>query len=151
MELRAKLDDRPDRLWEEYPALLEFLRSQNVRDNDVFVYHWSHLALYSDLQLTPPHRFVLADSHEMFFPSQASRIRAAFEQAPYRYVVSDLGALGFNNEDCSELEQKYGMPMQLPTSVTERYPFTLPIMFRSGTLCVHERPSQSGPLSRNSS
>ncbi len=139
IRLRAKLEDRPDQLWEEYPAVVDFLRTQNVREQDVFVYHWSQLCLYSDLGLMPPHRYVIADSHEVLFPSQATRMRNAIDRSPYRFVVTDLGSIGVTAKQADRLVGKSSLPTLLPTSASTRFPFNLPIVFRSGTLCVHER------------
>ena len=139
ISLRPKLDARPDELWKEYPAVVEFLRSQNVSNTDVFVYHWSQLSLYSDLNLTPPHRYVITDSHEALFPKQANRIQEAIAQSSFRFVVTDLGSLGITTEQADKLVNSGNLPMQLSDAVSNRFPFTLPIVFRSGTLCVHER------------
>lgn len=139
IELGAALQPGDDQGWNNYPGLVEYLQSQSVSDQDVEVYHSRLLSLYLDLGLRPPHRYALPDVHRAFFSSRSLEISETIQRSRYRFVVTDLRTLGVTTADLARLAERSSPNMQLPSMWAQRYPFTLPVLFRSGPFCVHKR------------
>jgi hypothetical protein len=141
---RATFQARPGPYWSYYPALIQFLREQNVRGTDVLVYSSMLVPLYRDLELRPPTRYVLTDVQRGFFRSRQDEIRDAIGASPHKYIVSDISETGLSPTQLEPSDLATGLPPDFPTRLLKRFPATQPVIFRSGWFVVHAARDSDG-------
>jgi hypothetical protein len=84
--------------------------------------------------------------HELliFFPERNEEIRAALEQSGHRFVVTDLASSGLSRQQAVEIgrDGPLAPPPAFQALPTDRYPWSQPVVYRSGTYLVHriDRP-----------
>jgi hypothetical protein len=133
--------------WVHLARVAEFLREQGVRDGELTCYHRGTTPLYLELGVRPATRLVWVDILVHFFPGHADRMRAELSQSGQRYVVSDLrvaspkGLAGNGRTD-----QTPALPPNFPGDWATRYPWSEPVVFRSGRYLVHRVTGPVGTL-----
>jgi hypothetical protein len=112
------------------------LRSRcGVRDGELTCYHNTTHPLYLDLNLKPSTRFLHYATVFDAFPSRRGEVRRELEASGQRYVVSDLLAVGVQVP--SPLSDPLKLPAEFPRYWVKVFPWTQPIIYRSGRYLVH--------------
>ncbi|QDV50546.1 hypothetical protein [Gimesia fumaroli] len=130
--------------WEDLEAVKQYLKTQDLKDEDLHCYNSTLVYLYPELSVKPATRFVFFDSVLIFCPNHRNELYAAVKESPQKFVVTDLIDSGFNRDSAlaksSSSEQL--TPPQYPVSLKGAYPWSHPVVFRSGRYLVHkiERP-----------
>jgi hypothetical protein len=135
--------DNPDR--EDLDRIAEFLRRNDVHGRDVCLYNSDLVSLYETLGVDPPIRFVYVFELLVFFPDRSDEIGRALEQSGHRFVVTDLVSCGLSRRLAEEIgpEGPLAPPPVYERLATESYPWSEPVVYRSGTYLVHR---VDGPL-----
>ena len=79
--------------WPDLRGAINFLREKGAGDREVTCWHWSGIALYTELAIEPSTRFVFPGSRMGYFPTFNRIIADEVMHSPQRYVVIDLLAL----------------------------------------------------------
>lgn len=137
--IRNQLARIPFPDWEDLDHVAAFLKSQQARDREVTCFSNDMVHLYLDLNLEPSTRYVYTQTYIEFFPSRRPLIFEDLEKSPQRFVLSNLMAGGLLASQAKEIgpEGPAGYPPAFPENLKSKYPWRLPIAFRSGTLIVH--------------
>ena len=151
---KAKLQDKlallpnPHRVHLERVA--DFLSQQKPERNAVNVLNSDLVSLYSRLDLRPPTRFVYVWELLLYFPQQRDEIMAALASSGQRYVVSDLVSCGMSIADAWAIgpDGPQAPPPKYQVGRRGKYPWSHPVVFRSGPYLVHKI---SGSIGRPSS
>ena len=144
--VRDQLKLLPTPKWQDMQRVAEYLREQGVRDGEVTCYNNCLVHLYLDLGLRPPTRFVFLEQLFFLFPDQVPTFLDAFSESPRRYVVTDLVASGLSPEDKFEVGSAgpLSLPPDFPRDLKKDFPWSYPIVFRSGSILVHDTSSSTG-------
>lgn len=123
----------------------EYLRRQDASGHDVCCYSSDLIGLYSELDLDPPTRFVYLQELLIYFPDRREEMLQALCESGHRFVVTDLVGCGMT---CEQAEQvgptgPLGPPPGYP-AVSGVYPWSCPVVYRSGTYLVHRVEDTAG-------
>ncbi len=131
--------------WEDMHHVTEYLRQQNLKDGELTCYNNDLVYLYNDLGLTPSTRYVYLETLFVFFPDRMSEMRRAVAQSRHKFVVSDMTAVGVPYAIAQRGPNgwKTELPETFPPELRGRFPWSYPIVFRSGNMLVHRVPSKS--------
>jgi hypothetical protein len=141
-ELRNRLQlthisHTPD--WVALQEVADFLRRQELSDGELTCCNGSALSLYLDLDVKPPTPFVHFDMLFRYFPGHVEEVRDQLNASPQRFVVTDLQYA--RNVWGRPLEVPADTPLALPRDFPEEwarhYPWSEPMVFRSGRYLVH--------------
>jgi hypothetical protein len=125
----------------------EYLRSRGVRDGEVCVYEYSAMRLYWDLDIAPPCRFICPRIYALrFFVDRRDEIRRLLEESPQRFLVTDLVMDRMSETDANAVgpDGLHAPPPAWPQNVPPGlYPWSHPVVFRSGRYLVHRL---AGPM-----
>lgn len=88
-ELRARLSLFPRMSSADLARVEAFLRQQNVRDGEVACWAPRSNALYADLGIRPPTRYLLMHLNLRVFVNQRERMWEEIAASPQRFVVCD--------------------------------------------------------------
>ena len=151
---RAKLQDRlallpnPHRWHLERVA--EFLSQKQPGRNELNILNSDVVGLYARLNLRPPTRFVYVWELLLYFPQQRELIMSELANSGHRYVVSDLVSCGMSLGDAWEVgpDGPHSPPPKYRANQRGRYPWSHPVIYRSGPYMVHE---VTGPIGKPSS
>ncbi len=141
---KAKLQDKlallPNLHRMHLERVAEFLSQQKPDRNDVNMLNSDLVSLYSRLDLRPPTRFVYLWELLLYFPQQRDEIMAALESSGHRFVVSDLVSCGMAPADAWEIGPNgpHAPPPKFQAGRRGKYPWSHPVVFRSGPYLVHE-------------
>ena len=96
--------------------------------------------MYLELGLRPSTRFVFPDNVVSVFARHRAEVCAELAASRQRFVVSDLSIVGFSDADLAEWESAgaSGLPPGFPDAARRLFPWTEPIVFRSGRYSVHQ-------------
>jgi len=126
----------PANNWDELRELAEELRRREVTDGDVIAWDDAPHAVYRLVPTRPGFRFMHVRAMMSLGPEQEETIleELAVALPKARYVVSDLQRVGF--EDPTEIADRNAvgsdlLPPSLHARVRARFPFTLPVVFRT--------------------
>jgi len=143
----------------ELHDVAQYLRNRGVRDGEVCAYEYSAMRLYWDLDLAPPCRFVCPRIYAFrFFPARRDDIHQLLAQSPQRFVVTDLVMDGMSEADANGIgpDGPHSPPPKWPREVPKgtrsltrlgsprMYPWSHPVVFRSGRYLVHELDGPMG-------
>jgi hypothetical protein len=135
-------------MFRELEAVAAYLRSRGVGDGELTCWNNSPHVLYRELDVKPAIPYMQVDTVLILFPDKEERIRQQLESSRQRFVVSDLQALLVYTEP-AHAEQP-GRPLALPPGFPPAwascFPWSEPIVFRSGRYLVHEVNGPPGPL-----
>ena len=146
----AKLQDRlahfsnPRRVHLE--RIAEFLRSRVTQDAEVGIFNSDLVGLYQRLNLRPPTRFVYLMELLVYFPEQRAEMMAELESSQHRFVVTDLASCGMPLRQSLEVgpDGPNAPPPTYRPALAGQYPWSHPVVFRSGPYLVHEISGQLG-------
>ncbi len=138
--------DNPNR--EDLARVAEFLRRNGAAGPDVCCYNSDLVSLYQVLHLQPPMRFVYLHELLVFFPDRNDEIAAALEQSGQRFVVTDLVSCGMPRAQAEEIgpDGPLAPPPTYPRNRSNSYPWSHPVVFRSGTYLVHRIDGPPGDV-----
>jgi hypothetical protein len=125
--------------WVDLQRIAAELRRLGVRDRELTCYSLSTLSLYLDLGVEPATRFVMLTACLAFFPAHRDEIYAEVASSPQRYVVSDLQDLGFSPKQAR-------LSVRLGPNLAKIYPWSQPVVFRSGRYLIHRVNRPEGPV-----
>ena len=130
--------------WEDLDAVRQYLQSQNLKDGQLHCYNSTLVYLYPELSIKPATRFVFFDSVLIFCPHHRKELYAAINDSPQEFIVTDLIDSGFGREAAlaTSSDPDQITPPDYPVSLKGAYPWSNPVVFRSGRYLVHqvERP-----------
>ncbi|MBN72348.1 MAG: hypothetical protein CME32_24085 [Gimesia sp.] len=143
-ELKSKLALLVQVDWEDLAAVREYLAKQQLKDRELHCYNSTLIYLYPELGLQPATRFGFFDSVLVFCRKHRGELHQAIQDSPQKFIVTDLIESGFNRETALATAEGPGknVPPQYPVSLKGAYPWSQPVVFRSGRYLVHrvERP-----------
>jgi hypothetical protein len=124
--------------WVALDHVRAYLQEQQVGDGELVVFCAYALPLYLQLDLDPPMRFVYFDVHYNQYVRHQAEMRDALLATRPRFIVSDLesGSL-FNSWPHKSEPGPVPLPERFPTEYREQYPWSLPVVFRSGRYAIH--------------
>jgi hypothetical protein len=134
--------------WQDLARVADFLRAQSIADGELTCLSGCTHPLYLELGLEPSTRFHQVGATIIHFPAHAEQTRAELAASRSRYVVTDLAAdiLTF----AQAREEVPGVPLALPPSfppdLLGLYPWSEPLVFRSGRYVVHH---VRGPVTKS--
>lgn len=147
LEVRSKIQLKyyPD--WKELKPVLEFLQAQNVQGEDVTVYTGRLIYVYRELDLNPSTRYVYLDVLARMFKTRTGEIHDALTHAEHRFIVSGLLEAGVSREDIDgEYNPQTLLPINFPKNALRQFPYTQPVVFRSGQYLVHRVENPIGDI-----
>lgn len=141
-----KLQDRLALLANPYRSHIErvadFLQRQSAHDGDVCVYNSDLVGLYQSqrLKLRPPTRYVYLFELLTYFPEKRKAIISSVVNSTHRFIVTDLASCGMPLSQAMAIgpEGPTAPPPAYHTVSRQNYPWSHPVVFRSGTYLVHE-------------
>lgn len=143
-QLKSKLALLVQVDWEDLDAVKQYLQRQNLKDGELHCYNTTLVYLYPELSLEPATRFVFFDSTLIFCPNHRNEFYTAINESTQKYIVTDLIDSGFGREAALATlsNSKQITPPDYPVSLKGAYPWSQPVVFRSGRYLVHkvERP-----------
>jgi hypothetical protein len=143
---RLKLLAYPD--WSDLHRVADFLRKQDVRDRETNCFQSSLVHLYGMLDRRPATRFVFLEHWIVIYPERHEVLRQALAASPQRFVVTDLVAAGIPPDRIENLAAGSTV-LSLAgndTLADAVYPWSYPIVFRSGRYAVHRVDGPVGVL-----
>ena len=129
--------------WADADKVAAWLKDQAVQDGDVFCI--GHGDIYLSLNTTPSSRYVEYRVLRELFPSRAQNIENAVRSAGQKYVVADCQfempptQLRGAWIESDELH----LPPSFPDELRSEFPWSQPIVYRSGTLFVFRSENAS--------
>lgn len=118
----------------------EFLAAAGVQEQEVCCYNSDFVSLYRRLGLRPPVRYAYLFETLQFFPQRREQILGEVAQSPHRFVVTDLVSCGLPRRLAEEVgpDGPHAPPPAYATAPHDVYPWTLPVVFRTGTYLIHQ-------------
>lgn len=146
-ELRAAIQLERSPNWRELTPVLEYLAKMNLHDGELTVYPGTAVTIYRELNLRPSTRYVYLDALARLFPRRVDNIREAVEGSSQKYIVSSLRDAGMADDAIGQpSDPTTGLPPCFPIQRLAEFPYTQPIVFRSGAYCVHRCTGPTGPI-----
>lgn len=136
--------------WHDLERTAQFLRTIDppLQDRELTCWHDSPHSLYLLLDLKPSIRFLHVATAAQIGPTQQEIIRQELIASPQRYVVSDLMRV-LRFADDAEAPGRNGpndLPPNFPRGQLRHFPWTEPIVFRSGRYVVHRVENPIGSI-----
>jgi hypothetical protein len=116
-------------------AAAERRAKAGLHDGELTCYHNTTHPLHLELKLRPSTRFLHFITVLDGFPGRREEVLRELAASGQRYVVSDLLAVGVQVP--SPLTDPLKLPAEFPKGWAKYYPWTQPIVFRSGRYLVH--------------
>ncbi len=125
----------------------EFLERRGVGNREVGCLNSDCVWIYQRLRSHPPTRFVYLYENAVFFPDAHKAMLEELAKSGHRYVVSDLVSCGMSRPDAEAVGPAgpQGPPPKYP-KLKNSYPWSHPVIFRSGSYLVHEVREPLGEL-----
>lgn len=137
--------------WKDLQRVAEYLQELQLRDGELTCYHNSLIYLYPMLDLRPSTRYPYLESYAALFPDRHHVFRQALERSPQRFVVTDLVAGGMSRRQATEVgpDGPAAPPPAFLRSLESQpfkgtFPWSHPVVYRSGTILVHRVTSPIG-------
>jgi hypothetical protein len=133
-ELRDDLRRTGDPLttdWVDLERVAAFLRAQGLADGQLTCYHDFTHPLLLELRLRPSTPFLHFNILLSAFPRHHDVIRRRLETSGQVFVVSDVQSVGITRADIERNR------VSLPPEWSSVYPWSEPVVFRSGRYLVH--------------
>ncbi len=133
-ELRDDLRRTGDPLttdWVDLERVAAFLRTQGLADGELTCYHDFTHPLFLELGLRSSTPFLHFNTLLSAFPRHHEAIRRRLEDSRQVFVVSDLQSTGITRTDIERDR------VSLPREWSRVYPWSEPVVFRSGRYLVH--------------
>jgi len=141
-EMRNALAQIPYPDWEDLERVGEYLKAQKIQEGQLTCWSSDLIQLHLDLNIHPPTRNAYVGALLMFFPSRRQDIQDEVIAGAERFVLTNFMAGGLLIHEAEEAgpDGYLGLPPQFPQHLRKEFPWNLPIVFRSGSLAVHEMP-----------
>jgi hypothetical protein len=139
-ELRDQLKQIPDSCtvrWRDLDRVADYLRRLGLRDGELTCYNNFTHPLYLELDLQPSTPFLHFDTILTCFPGRRENVRHRLNAGCQRYVVSDLFAVNAHLPGGPRASASAGGPTDLGPEQAQLYPWSEPVLFRSGRYLVH--------------
>jgi hypothetical protein len=135
-------------MYQELEPVADYLRSRGVGDGELTCWNNSPHVLYLYLDVQPASPYLQMDTVLIVFPGKEELIRWQLQTSRQRFVVSDLqSVLGFTEAAHAEQPgQPLALPPGFPLEWQKCFPWSEPVVFRSGRYLVHEVTHPLGPL-----
>jgi hypothetical protein len=122
--------------WEDLERVADFLRNQDLRENEPLCLHESTMPLYLELDRLPPVRYLFYGQATGVYRTHSAQMLGEISASRARYAVSDLAMIGWwprrsENRDEAETQPHFPKPL------AESFPWSDPIVFCSGRYAVH--------------
>jgi len=126
--------------WEDLNKVEEFLRSQNVQNEDVLMYNSDLVTLYWDLNLKSPTPYIYYYEIQAYLPERKELLLASLEKGNQKFVVTDLVGCGMPIPFAEEVDEQGELapPPRYRRANLKSYPWSEPVVFRSGRYLVHQ-------------
>jgi hypothetical protein len=153
--VRDALTLAPDRNvaadWAQLDNVRTYLAEMHLQDGQLTCFGVSTTPLYLSLHLKPSIRYVLIWTTLMQFRNHAGQIAGALDESRQIYVVNDLKDEFTQGNDAYVFNPGYpfGLP-PFPAGLVNRFPWTEPIVFRSGRYLVHRIRPNRAPITASS-
>lgn len=146
--VRCGLQHMPLPEWQELQPVIDFLKSQDLKEGEVTAYNVFLIHLYPELELKSSTRYVFLDVHLRIFKKRTAQIEKALEESNQRFVVSSLLENGMLPEDIGTFStnQPPQLPANFPDEEMRYFPYNQKLVFRSGQYVVHEVVRPVAPL-----
>jgi hypothetical protein len=124
--------------WEDLQKVKEYLKTLHLQNRELTCYALSSVPLYQQMNLEAPTRFVLLWADIKFFPEHEREIAKELEASPERYIVNDLRQWDVKREEVHRMApgRPFGLP-KVSARAARLFPWTEPVVFRSGRYLVH--------------
>jgi hypothetical protein len=157
-EVKCALHHRNLPNWIELQPVIDYLKTQNLKDGELTAYNVFLVHLYPELNVRPSTRYVFFDVLLQVFRDKTPLIRDALEHSHERFIVCSLLENGLSAEeiaaDAGDIQPM--LPAAFPSSHLDEFPYSMPLVFRSGQYVVYraegpvgELNSQPRPLAEN--
>ncbi len=124
--------------WEDLERTAYFLRKQDLREDEPICLHESTMPLYLELNKSPAFRFLFYSQATGVYIAHRQQILAELSAINPRYVVSDLAMAGVMRSYSPDEDEAVPEPLpRFPKVLAELFPWSEPIIFRSGRYAVH--------------
>jgi hypothetical protein len=137
-------------MFEELASVADYLRSRGVGDGELTCWNTTTHVLYLDLDVAPAFPYMQVDTVLLFFPQKEELLRRQLASSWQRFVVSDLQSPKLMGSSEAAHAEQPGQPLALPPGFPPEwkqcFPWSEPIVFRSGRYLVHEVTGPPGPL-----
>jgi hypothetical protein len=123
----------------EMDEVKEYIDEQHLQPGELTTFDWRTNVLYLELDQIPSTRFVSVDATLGFYPSHRDDVRRALNASGQRYVVTDLDIRALTEEERRTIGPggPLSLPPAFPVALRDVFPWSEPIVFRSGRYCVH--------------
>jgi hypothetical protein len=128
--------------WENMARVADYLRSQGVADRDLTCYHNTTLHLFLMLDVIPSNCDIVHDLIVSRFHGRDVVLQKELENSRQRWVVSDLQRATLDDPPPPDPAHPLELPANFPQGWRDKYPWSLPIVFRAGRYCVHDAKNQ---------
>ncbi len=127
--------------------IAEFLEQRGAGPREVCGFNSDCVWLYERLRSHPPTRFVYFYEIAVYLPEDHQTMLKELAASHHRYVVSDLLSLGMSRADAEAVGRAgpQGPPPKYPRQKNS-YPWSHPVIYRSGSYLVHEVREPLGEL-----
>lgn len=130
--------DNPN--WEDLEKVEQYLAHQDVNGKDVLMYNSDVVTLYWNLNLQSPTPYVYMYELLNYFPERQVEFQNSMTSGSQKFIVTDLVSCGMSIPLAEEVDAQGPLA---PPPVYRRYnlksyPWTEPVVFRSGRYLVHK-------------
>ena len=137
-ENRSVLSDANFPNWNEMEPVIEFLKTQNLQDGELTCFNVHTIHIYDRLGLKPSTRYVGLSSLITLFPSRRQQLTEALVQSRQRLIVTELVESGLRVAEATDQgDEPNSFPPAFPKVEEATFPWTHPVVFRSGRYLVH--------------
>jgi len=132
--------------WKNMTKVADYLRAQGVKDRDLTCYHNTTLHLFLMLDIVPSNVDIVHDLIVSRFYGRDVVLQKALQDCQQRWVVSDLQRATLDEPALPDPAHPLELPANFPDRWRNRYPWSLPIVFRVGRYCVHDARNPDGSM-----
>ena len=122
--------------WQDLKRVEAFLRTQEMGEDEPLCLHESTMPLYLELDRIPPVRYLFFAQAAGVYRAHREQMVAELSASRPRYAVSDLAISGWRPSD-DQVDSEARLPPHFPTPLAEAFPWSEPMVFRSGRYAVH--------------
>jgi hypothetical protein len=120
----------------ELRPIRDYLAKRHLKPGELTSYDWRTNLLYVELGLKPSTRFVTVDSTLLFYPGHRDIVLRELNKSHQHYVVTDLETRIMTDAEMREVGPDK-LPPAFPPQLRKVFPWSEPIVFRSGRYLVH--------------
>lgn len=134
----------------ELEQVSDFLRSQEVDDQDVLAYNVFTIHLLPSLDIRPASRFLQPHFMLLVFSAKREEMLQEMKLGKQRFIVTDAQALGLSPEQAREEcpDAPLAFPPDTNPEAVSQWPYSEPVVFRSGRYYVHRVYRSGGDAAR---